>query len=66
VEYLRGHKIPATPSQRPQVGEEPDAGVAVPDHDPAAAGQDDVDEAPGTDPVPVPSGPERPQPVAQG
>jgi predicted PurR-regulated permease PerM len=54
VEYLRGHKIPATDTSPSPMGKEPDAGAAVPDREPAAVEHVDVSEPAGTDPVPVP------------
>lgn len=54
VEYLRGHKIPDSDTGRSRIGEQPDAGVAVPDHEPRAAGHVEESEPAGTDPVPVP------------
>ncbi|WP_375423357.1 AI-2E family transporter [uncultured Friedmanniella sp.] len=54
VEYLRGHKIPRTDATPSPVGDEPDAGAAVPDQEPAAASDVESGEPAGTDPVPVP------------
>jgi predicted PurR-regulated permease PerM len=54
VEYLRGHKIPQTDTSPTPLGDEPDAGAAVPEREPAAADHVDDREPAGTDPVPVP------------
>ena len=56
VEYLRGHKIPRSDADAQPMGQEPAAGAAVPDHDPAAATPASELE-PDADLEPVPTGP---------